>query len=283
LEAKIREAKLLAQGVCQQFKEPGEVDSSAPVEWQRQLVESGEMTHDARLSFAKECARAGKSPCVEIAVEVLQVLREDYPHVLAVEEELALAYLELGRTHEANELLEDVQLRYNQLSEETLCRIGRIWKDSGTELLDKKPKAAIQPLQYALDWYRRAYDLREDYYPGINVATLNFFLGNRGESKRVAEAVLNSTATGQFPQEQQPWIWATQAEAYLLLASFPDEHETKRMCDLAEGLYCQASINSPPSSVKAMKRQAQLILNHSPADVRDFWTEAKLAGVFKST
>jgi hypothetical protein len=88
-----------------------------------------EMSYHARMAFARTCMESKDSAYLPGAIAILKRLRDDFPHVLEIEDELALAYLEAGDVRACKALLVNVNARYSQLSEEFLCRIGRFWKD----------------------------------------------------------------------------------------------------------------------------------------------------------
>jgi hypothetical protein len=239
-----------------------------------------EMSHHARLAFARVWARSCNLPYIEAAVHILQQLREEYPHVLEVEEELALAYLELNQARDAETLLDEVPLRYSQLSEEMLCRFGRLWKDKGNKTRLKDGAGAGRLFQLGLDWYQKAYAIRSDYYPGINVATLQFILGQRDPARKTGEAVLKTLEGRAAGRGELVWIWATQAEAWLLLGSFPPDYRPDERCGDSERLYRQAVAECPPASVETMRRQAELIVACAIPEVQNYWTPARFNDVF---
>ncbi len=121
----------------------------------------------------------------------------------------------------------------------------------------------------ALVWYQKAYDLRQDYYPGINLATLQFVLGKREEAKRVAEEVIECTKDVKDSLEIS-WVSATRAEANLLLGN----------CERAEQLYRQAADLLPQRDCLSMRRQAELIVHYAAEAVRAYWTPEKFDQVF---
>jgi tetratricopeptide (TPR) repeat protein len=247
----------------------------------------GEMGHHARLAFAHVLLSEAKdgpgSPSAQDAKEVLQKLREDYPHVLEVEEELAIAYFELGRQEDAEQLLRDVSLRYAQMSEEMLCRFGRLCKNKGDDaesILPSCPEAAGY-FQAALQWYQKAHGLSGKYYPQINVATLHFVLGQREPAGAAIRSVLDNTAKAQPADDgERAWIEATIAEARLVEASLVDAGQIEAKCQEAARLYRQAAAKSSPREREAMRRQAQLVLRHAASEVRNSWGQDKLNEVF---
>jgi hypothetical protein len=240
-----------------------------------------EMSHHARLAFAKVWVRSRNTAYVKAGLRILKQLREEYPHVLEIEEELALAYLELSQAWDAMALLDEVQLRYGQLSEEMLCRFGRLWKDKGHEIREKDLSGAGRFFQLGLDWYQKAHAIQGDYYSGINVATLQFVLGQRELARKTAEAVQKALASKAAGRQEFIWIWATQAEAALLLGNFRPDYRPEERCAEAERLYRLAVDDCPPQAVNTMRRQVELIAAYATTEVQSYWTPAKLDEVFR--
>jgi tetratricopeptide (TPR) repeat protein len=230
-----------------------------------------EMSYHARLAFAKKWVDSKDPRYLEGAIRILEQLREDHPHVLEIKDELALAYLEANQPQNFERLLAAVNARYGQLSEEFLSRIGRFWKDQGDNVRATAPKNALSSYEKALDWYQKAFAIRANYYPGINVAGLQFILGKTEQAKQTAEAVLGSLEGPQRPEEL-PWIRATQADAQLILGND----------NQAENLYRQAVAQADPRGRAAMRRQVELLLAYAPAtsSMGSYWTPSKLDTVF---
>ena len=239
-----------------------------------------EMSHHGRLAFARVWARSCNASFIKDAVSILKQLRVEFPHVLEIEEELALAYLELDRSKDAELLLYEVALRYGQLSEEMLCRFGRVWKDKGNKVRVEDRAGAGRLFELGLEWYRQAYARRKDYYPGINLATLHFVLGQKEQARKTTEAVL-SKLEAEHHRDELVWVWATQAEAQLLLASYPPGSKTLELCREAENLYRQAVDDCPEHAVQTMRRQAELIAAYAIPEIQQYWTKARLEDVFK--
>jgi hypothetical protein len=239
-----------------------------------------EMSHHARLAFARDWARCRNSHFITAAASILKQLRCEFPHVLEIEEELALAYLELDQFKDAEILHYEVALRYGQLSEEMLCRFGRIWKDKGNKVRVEDRSGAGRLFELGLEWYRQAHALRDNYYPGINVATLQFVLGRKELARKTVEAVRRDLEREQH-RDELVWVWATQAEAQLLLASDPPDSRALELCEESEDLYRQAVDDCPEHALETMRRQSELILAYAIPEVQAYWTKAKLDDVFK--
>jgi hypothetical protein len=265
LDALIRQAEVKAK---EMVEHPGQNFAPASYKLTRDKCE---MSYHMRLAFARTWMESKESAYLQGAIAILERLREDYPHVLEIEDELALAHLEAGDVRAFEVLLVDVNARYSQLSEELLCRIGRSWKDKAD--LDRSTDLGGAKRSYdaALDWYRKAHAIRTHYYPGINVAALEYVLGNIESAKKAAEAVLRSLE-GPTPAEEQVWVRASQADARLLL----DEHEE------AERLYRRARSLASPRGVAAMLRQVKMLVAYAPdlSPMKTYWTPERLVDVF---
>ncbi len=235
-----------------------------------------EMSYHARLAFAQTWVREpnpespGRAGFIAAAIEVLIKLREQYPHALEIEEELALAYLESGDRAKFERLLDGVTLRYSQVSEEFLCRIGRYWKDQARDAKEQTDLvSATRFYKEALELYQRAYQLRRGYYPGINVAGIQFVLGKRDEARMTAQAVLASLDKP-WPAEQEHWVRATRADAHFLAGD----------SEQAERLYREAAARSDSHARASSRRQIEMLLEFAPDASRAYWTTVKLDLVF---
>jgi hypothetical protein len=230
-----------------------------------------EMSYHARLGFAKKWVDSKDPRYIEGAIGILKQLREEYPHVLEIEDELALAYLEAKKPQDFERLLAEVNARYGQLSEEFLCRIGRFWKDKGDQERTIDREGARRSYETSLEWYLKAYAIRSNYYPGINLADLQFILGRTDEARQTAESVLRSLA-GSPPAGELGWILATQADAQLILGNHPE----------AERLYQQARKQVGPRGTASMRRQVEILLAYAAQSPKmiEYWNTAKLNEVF---
>ena len=235
-----------------------------------------EMSYHARLAFAQTWVREPKpGDCerksfIAAAIEILMKLREQYPHALEIEEELALAYLEADDRTKFEGLLDGVTRRYSQVSEEFLCRIGRYWKDRARDARETTDlTSAARFHKAALELYQRAYQLRQHYYPGINVAGLQFVLGKNEEARKTAQAVLASLDQT-WPAEQEHWVRATRADAQFLAGNN----------EQAERLYREAAVQADAHACASSRRQVEMLLEYAPDASRAYWIGEKLDEVF---
>ena len=165
-----------------------------------------------------------------------------YPHVLAIGQELVLALMECGEHERAEQVLMELETRFTNLDEETLCRWGRLFKDRGDRLRrpplvgpDRSgpdPELAGDFYRRSLEKYDQAYRIRFGHYPGINKATLLLILGSlkppgpgSGPPPRSCTSrrswpagCLANRRAGRREQPDDPTVWhpATAGEAHLL-------------------------------------------------------------------
>jgi tetratricopeptide (TPR) repeat protein len=107
------------------------------------------------------------------AEELARGLKERFKHALQVRYELALALVKQKRRPEALKELADAGRDFPVLDEDTLCLWGRCHKDEADNLLANGLLAEAE-VHYRLaeEYYEKAYQLRHDRFPGINVAAL---------------------------------------------------------------------------------------------------------------
>jgi len=181
----------------------------------------------AHLSWRKDHTEDG----MRRAMERLRFAQRTFSYAVPLVQEYVLLLAEQGKYEEALHMLdplEEICIGFHD--EETLCRIGRLCKELGDRALSDSPVAparlnghsAWQWYQAALARYREAFHISEDnnYYPGVNAATLALFVGDRPESRRIAAKVLKicrAQDLSMFPLEECFWILVTQGEADLLL------------------------------------------------------------------
>jgi len=226
------------------------------------------------LADPKKRAQARVEDTVQEAVNDLEDLHEMYPHVVAVEQEWALAKVELSTLiddkkriaelrKEADEILLPLLRELRSADEETLGKLGRRHKECAWAINNYGPcESGADRIHYerALQYYQRAYEPRKGYYPGINVATLLFLLGSKNEAARVAQDVLD-TCLAIKPEalqevDERIWVEATRAEAYLLL----EQYESALECYSAA-----LSLDPTAAYAESPRRHARCILAKLPA------------------
>jgi class 3 adenylate cyclase len=162
----------------------------------------------------------------------------------------ARALAEMGRPETARARVETLVAAGHEDSE-TLGLLGRTWKDEGFSLLAAgfSPDAAWE---HSAQAYGRAFALNEDYFTGINAATMAFLHGDLLEVGRLAGKVDRLAADSLAVDGEDHWALATRGEVALL---------TRRWKD-AEGFYQQAAsrVASRSADLASMGRQARRLL-----------------------
>jgi tetratricopeptide (TPR) repeat protein len=190
--------------------------------------------------FAAQCLIDLGDP--ERALQILDVAREG----IRADQLRALALDRTGSMDEAIEILEKLYAS-GQMDEETggllAGRYKKRWKTSGC--------TDAGSLRKSFQIYLETFERTGDSYPGINAASLALQLGQRAESGKIAQKVLNAME-GLPEQDLDEWKLATRAEAYLLLGD--QEH--------ARLWYGKAVTRSPVShqNIAVMRWQARLDL-----------------------
>ncbi len=140
------------------------------------------------LELARALNRSGTDARRVMALDLLHGLRAQYPHLLAIGQELVLALVERNQHDRAETELKALEHTFANLDEESLCRWGRLFKDRGDDCLElpgavsnrfaPNPERAEAFYRRSLEKYDEAYRIRWGHYPGINKATLLLVLGS---------------------------------------------------------------------------------------------------------
>jgi hypothetical protein len=147
-------------------------------------------------------------------------------HALPLIGEAALMEMEVGRLPAAEQLLEPFRPLAREFRDyETLGRIGRLFKDAG----DKKWESATIPFeqfrssagwqmyQKALSVYEEAFLATDDWYTGINAATLALLTHDFEKAKRYAKKVADTcSALRDHEKKVRYWLFATEGEAAII-------------------------------------------------------------------
>jgi tetratricopeptide (TPR) repeat protein len=148
-----------------------------------------------------------------------------------------------------------------------------LWKDCGDYSFDQgDAKAAVDDYQRSIDAYQRAYEQHtdQDYYPGINLATVRLLAGQATMSADLAQEILAKLDQCEsVPDNELTWVLATKAEAHLLLGH----------CDEATLFYEQA-VSRPdcqPHHRSTMLKQVKRILRVRPCTDPNFDADRFLA------
>jgi tetratricopeptide (TPR) repeat protein len=211
------------------------------------------------LKHAWQWNRSGVSEDLQKAGQLLPALASEFPNALPVWYERMFNLVKQGQRDEALRIFrDDVQPRFKQLlSIDTLCLVGRCYKDQADEhLAAGRLIAAEEAYADAERYYEQAYKKKLDRFPAINVATLRLLrasllkqfygspVGRDTQSRddpdaagrRVAELILASRLlAGEvlacrpnwqvLLRDDEIWMTATEAEAYVLLADWPKAQE----------------------------------------------------------
>jgi hypothetical protein len=86
---------------------------------------------------------------------------------------------------------------------------------------------SVRNYQYycqAKDCYRQAFEFNQNYYPGINAATLAWLTGSEAEARKTAgqvQKICQDTNVGHLTEDDRIWLFATEGEACLSLNNPP--------------------------------------------------------------
>ncbi len=152
-----------------------------------QILKTPFPSYHKPLELARSLTRSGNEDDRHKAVALLDRLRQRYPHVLAIGQELVLALEECHEPDRAEQMLKTLEKSFLNLDEEFLCRWGRLFKDRGddyTSLPWSNPGRRLPDPVLAEAFYRKsiakydqAYRIRFGHYPGVNKATLLLIVG----------------------------------------------------------------------------------------------------------
>jgi hypothetical protein len=169
--------------------------------------------------------RRWKTARIDEAAKLVERTKS-FPHAVPLLAEHALLLAEQGEHVRAKHILRPLQEGCRLFGDfETLCRIGRAYKDSGDAKWEHDPvpfaqlhsQAAWQMYRHALAVYKEAFEFSGDYYPGINAATLALLCGEPEESRALAHLVLEKCAKEAVDGDNAAWVFASEGEACLLV------------------------------------------------------------------
>lgn len=179
------------------------------------------------LPFAHAC---WKNKNWATPVPMLQSAIEKFPYAVALKQELALCLASSDSDEDDEKARREIQSLANiaciYRDHETLCRLGRIHKDKADALIDDtfthqemidKALPSYQHYFTALKYYKLAFDISQNYYPGVNAATLSMLVGDEEQKTSLAKQVLAQCAALPLDDENYTWILASEGEASLLM------------------------------------------------------------------
>ena len=144
----------------------------------------------------------------------------------------ALSLAQSGSTQAANELLKNLVIMGHK-DVETLSLLGRTYKDFWVKSSESKEQENYLNLAYRT--YLEAFETSEEYYPGINAATLAVFLENLENAKILASRVYD-ICLKQLESDTSHWLQATLAEASLIFGKLEECKEFySKSCEIADG------------------------------------------------
>ena len=154
-----------------------------------------------------------------LAYDILNRGLSRYPNHAALTYRAALALARAGSFRSATELVNPLLASLatdDALYQETLSLAGRLAKDCYQKLTDRA--ARREAAQESAARYQTAFARTQDYFPGINAATMSVLGGDHRSGRKIAEQVLATCLDlAQDADEQDYWLAATLGEAQLLL------------------------------------------------------------------
>lgn len=166
----------------------------------------------------------------------------------------ALSLARAGSTNSAKNILEKLVPKLNgtdPLVVDAVSLLGRLAKGQWEICPSALKRSEIA--QIALKHYQQAYQISGDYFPGINYASMLMLAGEKHESVRVARELMNLCAGLISDGISDYWLYATCAEACLLLGDQVG----------ATGYYLKARIIAGKQfgNLASSRRQVKLLSN----------------------
>jgi tetratricopeptide (TPR) repeat protein len=178
---------------------------------------------------AYELWKTGQKSKILGAIFLLSSVVDRYRHAVPLLQQYALVLVEDGQRAEAIKLLDHLRGLCPIFGDfETLCRIGRTYKDAGdlavvrtyvdAAALKGHPAEGLYTASFEL--YTEASQIKGDeYYPLSNAAALALILGKRDEAQETADRVFEICARkdlGRLSRDEQIWIAFSQGGAALI-------------------------------------------------------------------
>jgi hypothetical protein len=156
---------------------------------------------------------------------------ERFPYAVPLRQQIALLHAQSSQPAEVETSRREIEQLSNLAclfrDHETLCRLGRVYKDRGDrehagdsadlEQVASDAHPAFQYYQTSFNLYDRAFQISGDYYPAINAATLALLIGKRDRSRELARLTSDLCRNAPLNEPDRLWILATEGEAALLL------------------------------------------------------------------
>ena len=214
--------------------------------------------------MVREAVSAGQ---LLTAIEMARDGLKRFGDSLMLRQQLALALAQTGALDAAREVLDEV-LKQSASDEETLCLLGRVYKELWRRVSD--PAVAADALHQACKCYGDAFAKNEGYYPGINLAFTLAALGKRGEAEDSARKVAKTCRALIAKADGPPdgWLFGTLGEAMTHQGATRDAGDFyRRASEAFKGRW---------RDLASMRRQAREILAFSaeqPDGSRGGWTD----------
>jgi class 3 adenylate cyclase len=168
-----------------------------------------------------------------------------------------LALARSGATERANAMLEEIR-REGQAGEETLGMLGRTYKDLAANAVSTTERERF--LRRAAETYLGAYELTGGYWTGINAATMQLIIGEKGRACEIASKVRDACLKEiQDTSGDQYWELAALGEAGLICRDLAQ----------AEEWYARAAEEGKDrfGDWQSSRRNARLILHYWGEDL----------------
>ena len=164
------------------------------------------------IEFEKTARQAASAGQLLTAIEVARDGLDRFGSNRVLQQQLALALAQTGALDGAREMLNEL-LKESATDEETLCLLGRVYKELWRRAND--PAIAADAIRQACKFYGDAFAIKESYYPGINLA---FTLAAAGELTKAQECArkvekICRNEISQTMEKPDGWLLATLAEA----------------------------------------------------------------------
>ncbi len=213
-------------------------ESRDPPAWRR---DPGRFT-----AFARQAIALGAPG---IASDILGEALADFPGNRDLRYLSALALANGGSSGEATRMLRDLLSEQGVAHPDVLSLAGRVAKERWSKLGEGAERSAAA--EQARQFYRRAFEVSRDWFPGINAATMSVLTGRAEEGQRIAREVLALCEAGLGNAGDDPWILATLGEAELLLGDTEN----------ARGWYRKAvaTAGRRHGDIASMRRQVRLL------------------------
>jgi hypothetical protein len=190
------------------------------------------------LSQAEFWRKTNAHADLEKARDILRDGFREHPYALPIGDELVLVLEKLGDDEAALHTLKDLEHRFKDAGEETLCRFGKIYKKrSDRQMAAGLLAAAFPSLEESERYYGRSFEKSRGFYPRINELTVRFVraavaraLDRRADAdsllrdvqQNAAAMLLDPTVWVSRKIDDNIWIPATRGEANVLLGVWVD-------------------------------------------------------------